>query len=1214
MAHRRSSLSRISSFESLEPRNLMSAITTIPTNDTSAEVRNLLHPSADLSPEAQWAKGEGEGSRVEAEMQPHEVFSSDQKQEFWEDIPEGKDLVINDRVQAISRGEVLPTPESPVIFKTQFTLGGKKSGITLITRTDGVTSGRFNNEFRNGLSFRAEYNVACIYFSDPVGGALIGIPVEFPERLQLGVPYDFLVEDRGTEAHLVLSQGDKVLADIRGAIPRAASEPRTVLRRTETTDAYQVHISGTSLSHGMEPAQKPTAQSPQEALPEEHVDAVFADLAFLQSLLDREDALQEEADDTVYSTDASGGTFGDFWQDANPDEPLSINDRKQLVSRMDMEPTEQNPLVVHTQFTMNGKKGGIMFVTRTDGVSSGRFDNEYEEGLSFHLSYNSASLWYSSGAHQGYIGEPLNFTEHLALGVTYDVTVEDRGSQARFVISQNGTVIGEIQGALPVAAQEKKYVARRVDASSVYQVDIGSMEIRHANPVEASTTQKKAGIEKDDPRLALIKNVQYGAPLASFERSRLFLESRFFISTEMQNALPLRNPAYGGGNHRVDSDIRTELGRLLGVYQDVVGDALQRGMEYHIADLKGEPTQHAMEMLDFVLGTRTRGRYIGELARDFQVYVPNKQAVLAESQRLLNGNIDRLIENQKAVERQNWEDTHLGDTPRKEKDPKESRQVEVNKDRLKEAMVKTAPKIQNLGAEVRREFEAAVAKSPFSLQEIYAEARVPYLQVVSRENHAEAGTPDSEVLGKSSFSHEAAPGATVVIKNGELIGSESIRVPAESSQTMRFALDREVMANFWVNSVPGRAVSLTISGGDLPAGGYSSDHGNSSAGSTSLKLTPGTYEVTVSDKTNYGVMPHGNDLRSRPLEFPLHMDVRPWNMREIVGRVSLPGESEVKEVSLRVAEFDPSGQRKTDYKATEGNDAISALNPSLPVWVGVHGRNDNENSDQMSELEQSLLSNNVQLVTLNWAASAKDNMTKISLDGSKWIESVGAWAANQLQSMEIPSANISGVGHSWGSYVVYEIGAHLPGGLRTIVALDPAEDNIVLADKYDNSKVNFASVADSSYAFHSSMFGDARNALTAQKTFSIQVPENYEGNDIESLRALLEQKYFVSMTNEVKDELLDAWREHGFAVTLFSELLQNAKDNPSHPIASLFTPQKINSGTSPLAECNEEFEGIFYVNPTKSKYTEGESAGQDWWKAEQYYFDGRTSAGNPIQG
>ena len=86
MAHRRSPLSRISSFESLEPRNLMSAITTIPMGDTSAEVRDLLHPSADVSPEAQWAKGEGEGSV--AEMQPREVYNAAQKQAFWEDIPE----------------------------------------------------------------------------------------------------------------------------------------------------------------------------------------------------------------------------------------------------------------------------------------------------------------------------------------------------------------------------------------------------------------------------------------------------------------------------------------------------------------------------------------------------------------------------------------------------------------------------------------------------------------------------------------------------------------------------------------------------------------------------------------------------------------------------------------------------------------------------------------------------------------------------------------------------------------------------------------------------------------------------------------------------------------------------------------------------------------------------------------------------------------------
>ena len=73
--------SRISSFESLEPRNLMSAITTIPMGDTSAEVRDLLHPSADVSPKPNGRRGEGEGSV--AEMQPREVYNAAQKQAFW---------------------------------------------------------------------------------------------------------------------------------------------------------------------------------------------------------------------------------------------------------------------------------------------------------------------------------------------------------------------------------------------------------------------------------------------------------------------------------------------------------------------------------------------------------------------------------------------------------------------------------------------------------------------------------------------------------------------------------------------------------------------------------------------------------------------------------------------------------------------------------------------------------------------------------------------------------------------------------------------------------------------------------------------------------------------------------------------------------------------------------------------------------------------------
>ncbi len=458
------------------------------------------------------------------------------------------------------------------------------------------------------------------------------------------------------------------------------------------------------------------------------------------------------------------------------------------------------------------------------------------------------------------------------------------------------------------------------------------------------------------------------------------------------------------------------------------------------------------------------------------------------------------------------------------------------------------------------------------------------------------------------------------IPNGERKDPENLSLPAEGSETLRFTIDKTVMANFWVQSFPGRALSLTISGGTLPAGGYSSDHGLSSADSTSLKLTPGTYDVTVRDRTNYDVMPNGNDLKSRPLDLPLHMDVREWNMREVVGKVSLPGEREAKDVSLRVAEFGTDGKRSLNYDGSHPEQKlVSALDPSKPVWVVAHGRENSENSSQIAELTRNLQLTGTQVVTLDWSAGASDNdIPLVGLEGSKWIESVGSWAARQLQSMQISGSNVNGVGHSWGSYVVYEMGAHLPGGIKTLVALDPAADTPVLGGgKYKgfaDESFSFSNVAESSYAFHSSNFGNRKYALSAEYAFDVVVPENYEDGSLDAtaIDQLLSQRYLSSLGLETLDELSDAYREHGFAVSLFSELLQRQRLVAGDVTAKLFSLQNLQSDVAEFLKRDGNYEGTFYVDPNVSTNELGSEAGQSIWKAKTFGFRSKAADGADI--
>ncbi|TSC99956.1 MAG: hypothetical protein Greene101449_396, partial [Candidatus Peregrinibacteria bacterium Greene1014_49] len=125
MAHRRASPSTIGSFESLEHRTLMSAdalVAPLHAGNTAAEVRSIL------------------------ETQPRVLYGSDTKQEFWREAAAGQGIDLNTQKQYTSREGMLPTEKSPVKLQTQFSIEKGDAGITIVTRTDGVSSGRFDHE------------------------------------------------------------------------------------------------------------------------------------------------------------------------------------------------------------------------------------------------------------------------------------------------------------------------------------------------------------------------------------------------------------------------------------------------------------------------------------------------------------------------------------------------------------------------------------------------------------------------------------------------------------------------------------------------------------------------------------------------------------------------------------------------------------------------------------------------------------------------------------------------------------------------------------------------------------------------------------------------------------------------------------------------------------------------------------------------------------
>jgi len=350
-------------------------------------------------------------------------------------------------------------------------------------------------------------------------------------------------------------------------------------------------------------------------------------------------------------------------------------------------------------------------------------------------------------------------------------------------------------------------------------------------------------------------------------------------------------------------------------------------------------------------------------------------------------------------------------------------------------------------------------------------------------------------------------------------------------------------------------------------------------------------------------------------DVPVSVEFKKYTTQKIEGRISIDGREVTMPVSMGVAEFEklPNGSWGR-MKASE----VKALNPAKPVWVWIHGRANSEESSQIVELARNLEALGVQVVSVDWKDGAADNATPIGLEGSRWIEGVGTWVANQLQAAEFTTQQIAVIGHSWGAYVAYEIGRHIPGGVQTLIALDPAEDLKLLGGgKYkgiEDPNFAFSNVSPNSYAFHSSAFGNRERALTAKYSFDILTPGNYNHDllDAVTARLLLSQHYFSALAVNAADEIYDALDKHGFAVSLFSEILRRQKQNPHDSVFGHFSLANMLSDEPEFAVRPDNYEGSFYAHPVQTSYTVGTEVGKLMWLANDFQFRSKDDKGYDI--
>jgi pimeloyl-ACP methyl ester carboxylesterase len=184
-------------------------------------------------------------------------------------------------------------------------------------------------------------------------------------------------------------------------------------------------------------------------------------------------------------------------------------------------------------------------------------------------------------------------------------------------------------------------------------------------------------------------------------------------------------------------------------------------------------------------------------------------------------------------------------------------------------------------------------------------------------------------------------------------------------------------------------------------------------------------------------------------------------------------------------------------------DSTAPIDPTKRTWVVTHGRNGSFNPSldpRMVGLANAVdsASGDDQVLTLDWRDGAYSPLVT-DFFGESWLLPVAQWAMRVLTSYGFTSSLVNLVGHSWGGVISGELAGVFPGGVNTVVAIDPAEDAIPpVGTLYSTNNVVFGG-ANSGYAwaFYSrdggpiaGLAGNEETPTTADEAFVVEDSEH----------------------------------------------------------------------------------------------------------------------------
>lgn len=127
---------------------------------------------------------------------------------------------------------------------------------------------------------------------------------------------------------------------------------------------------------------------------------------------------------------------------------------------------------------------------------------------------------------------------------------------------------------------------------------------------------------------------------------------------------------------------------------------------------------------------------------------------------------------------------------------------------------------------------------------------------------------------------------------------------------------------------------------------------------------------------------------------------------------------------------------------------VAALNSGSDLWVLSHGKIDSEKSFRSMNKAVAERVGDSKVVTLDWASGATGSF--LDLSNGRYFVNLGK-NLGRLLKKSLPPAQVSWVGHSWGTYVGCETARAL-GRVNRFTALDPAA---TASGGYDVGRINF---------------------------------------------------------------------------------------------------------------------------------------------------------------